>query len=215
MSIINIDPVYTRWLDRLFAQWRYSPNILKMLEIFSDPQQDTLDVCEYILCNLNLDTDEDIFLDIIGTWLGVERPPCQEDRIFTLCRLGEVQDPWKSFADTSDPDVTVGGYMGSLKGMQCQDDPEKKMSNDDYRKLISQKAISYRKKMTVENFFNYLLEFGYRCRIDDDTKFEAVADPSEYNDLGHWERWYIENKGFKPAGIKVRVEENLRNEDEI
>jgi hypothetical protein len=212
MTILD---VHARWLERLFYQWQDSPNILALIEIFSDPFQDSVDVCEFLLNSIGIDDGEGVQLDWIGEIIGVERPQAQETRIFTLCRLGEVQDPDKSFADESDPTVTIGGYMGTLRGLVDQDDPDALMSDADYRRLLKQKAQSFRSKMTRLNFFNYLLAFGARSKIEVPGALEVEGDPIRYDDLTHWERWYIETKGFRPAGVRVEIRERLRNEDSI
>ena len=202
-------------LERLFSVWKNSPNILNIIEFVSDPLQDTADVSDYILAHFSIDTAEGEMLDNLGEIIGVARPPKQEVNIFTLCRKGEVQDPDKSFADTSDPTVTVGGRLTTLTGLVDEDATDPNMSDTDFRYLIRQKASAYRTDMTRRNLFNYLLAFGSRCEIDDDTAHTVAIDPISYYDLNNWAKTYVAEKGFKPAGISIDFRDNLYHESSI
>ncbi|MCP4712593.1 MAG: DUF2612 domain-containing protein [Planctomycetes bacterium] len=198
---------------RLFSRFRNSPNIIGLIEILSDPLQDTVDACDFILANKSIDDSEGEQLDFIGELIGVYRPLQQEDpsNIFTMCSLGEADDLDGSTGFFDDTDtVEIGGYMTSYVGIPDQSDPTAEMEDAPFRILIKQKASSYRKKPTRLNLFNYLIAFGSRCKIDDDTAHTIVFDPVSYYDLNDLYKWYVENKGFKPAGISVDIEENLR-----
>lgn len=196
---------------RTFAQFRDSPHIQDLIETLSDPIQDTSNVMDFILGSLAIDDAEGEQLDFLGELIGVRRPPAQETRLFTLLRLGEVGDPGTGFADDENP----GGYMTTLKGLESQANPGSEMSDEDFRFLIRQKAASYRKKATREILFLYLIAFGARCKIDDDTEFEIKIDPDTYDDFDEWTRNYIETRGFKPAGISVKILETTRHKDSI
>jgi hypothetical protein len=204
--------------SRITPKFRYSPIIQGLLEIIAAPIQDTIDAVEFILTHLSIDDAEGEQLDLVGGLIGVKRPLKQEDpeNLFTLCREGEFDDPDNStgFCDESDSVVT-GGYLTTEEGLASITDPGATMPDADYRRLIRQRAASYRKKMTVENLFTYLLAFGARCAIDDDETYLTQIDPVRYYDLDEWEKWYVVNKGFSPAGLKVRFEEMLRNEESI
>lgn len=107
----------------------------------------------------------------------------------------------------------IGGYLGDNDGMAALDGSN--MSDEDFRFLIKQKAASYRNKMTVELLFLYLVAFGGRCLINDDDSMIVEIDPIRYQDFDDWTRSYIEQRGFKPAGLTVKFRENMRDKDTI
>jgi hypothetical protein len=203
--------IETLFKDRTFAQFRDSPHIQDLIETLSDPMQDSSDVADFILGSLNIDDAEGEQLDYLGERIGVSRPPAQETRIFRMVRLGEVGDPDEGFSDDENP----GGYMTTLEGLESISAPGTDMSDEDYRFLIRQKAASYRKKATREILFSYLLAFGARCKIDDDTDLKIDIDQDRYDDLDNWARNYIETRGFKPAGIAIKILETSRHKDSI
>ncbi|NIS15872.1 MAG: DUF2612 domain-containing protein, partial [candidate division Zixibacteria bacterium] len=197
--------------SRTFGFLKDSPNIQALIEIFSDPLQDTWNVLDFILDHSSIDTAEGEQLEYLGSLIGVERPRKQETRIFTLCREGEIQDPDKTFKT----DETPGGYLGSREGLFDQDDPDAEMNDADYRYLIRQKAAAFRNKATREILFLYLIAFGCQAKIDDDETLTVWLDPVRYADLNSWSRNYIETRGFKPAGISVRFIGTTRHGDSI
>jgi hypothetical protein len=204
---------YQTLFDKLLYQFRDSPNILQVITAFSEPIQDTLDVLDYIETNLDIDVADGTMLDKLGSILGVKRPPRQETRIFTLCKLGEVLPPWQGFADTSDPSVTVGGYLTTTRGLVDQSDPDAMMADKDFRYLIRQKAKALRRLMTYDNLASYMVAFGHRAKIDDSGDLVVVIDPFDAPD--EWTRWYIENRGFSPVGIKIVLQDPLRDGEVI
>lgn len=200
--------------SRLFYFLRQDPVTAALIDIMSDPIQDTYDVCAFILGAQNIDTAEGEQLEFLGEMIGVSRPPAEEPDIFTLTRIGESVDHDNKLGFFDDTDtVEIGGYMVKTNGLVAVDGSD--MSDADYRYLIRQKAASYRKKMTRVNLFNYLIAFGTKCLIDDDTRFEVELDPLKYYALNEWEKWYAINKGFKPAGIRTFWRDNLRHGDSI
>lgn len=203
--------ILTDFQARLFSQFDNSAHIQAMVEILSDALQDTVDACDYILDHSSIDTAEGELLEYLGEKIGVRRPRAQETKIFTLCRLGEVQHPDMGFSDDENP----GGYLTTQEGLEDQSDPDSVMTNVDYRYLIKQKAASYRKKMTREILFEYLIAFGCQCKIEDEETLSVWIDPVRYSDFDQWTRNYIETRGFKPAGISVRFRDTSRHEDTI
>ena len=213
MTDLITNGVEDTWKNRLFHIFRNSPHIVALIEILSDPLQDSVDVCNFILAHRSIDDAEGEQLEFIGDLIGVTRPLAQEDpnNIFTLCSISETDDLDGSTGFFDDTDtVETGGYLTSYYGIPDQSDPTAQMSDADFRYFIRQKAASLRRKMTMANLFNYLIAFGGRCKIDDDTDMTVVVEPVSYYDFDDWTKWYIENKGFKPAGISVDLEENIR-----
>ena len=202
---------------RVFKQFRNSPHIVALFEILADPLQDLSDAADYILAHMSIDTSEGHALDMLGEIIGVTRPALQEPDIFTLRQPGEVVDPdnHTGFGCDDDPTVSTGGYLGTCAGLALVSDPDAKMSDEDFRFLIRQKAASFRTKFTRENAFLYLLAFGSRCIIDDDTVLEVIFDPVNYQDLSAWEKWYILEKGMKPGGVYTDFLDKMRNGDSI
>ncbi len=200
--------VLSDFTDRLFYQFRDSPHITALIEIICDPIQDQVNVSNFILDSASIDDAEGEQLEMLGEIIGVERPPAQETNTFRLVRLGEVQDPDRGFATDENP----GGYMVGYKGLAAVDGSE--MSDTDYRYLIRQKAASYRTIMTRANIFEYLLAFGARCKIDDNTKFNLEIEPINYYDFDQWTQYYIVTRGFAPGGIMLGIVNNT-HEDSI
>lgn len=210
---------------RLFKLFKDSPNINALLEIHSIPIQDARDVYEFLIGET--DEDEGVFsiddgegeqLEFVGELIGVKRPLAQEDpqNIFSLYRLGESGDPDNKTGFYDDTDsVDTGGYMTSTKGIPSITDPGSLMDDVEFRKMIRQKAASFRKKMTRENLFNYLIAFGARCLIDDETTHVCKIDPISYDDMNNFFKWYTVTKGFKPGGIRVEFEGRLRDKEPI
>ena len=201
--------------SRLFYFLRNDPVTAALIDVISDPLQDTYDVCNFILTHSSIDTAGGEQLDFLGELIGIERPPAQEAKIFTMNRLGEVPDldNNRGFFDDSDATVDIGGYMTTSTGYEAVDGSD--MADVDYRYLIRQQAAAYRKKMTRVNLFNYLVAFGSKCLIDDETNMEVEIDPFDYYALNDWEKNYVLTQGFKPAGIKTTFRDNVRHEDEI
>lgn len=201
-------------LDRLKAQYSASPIILALIEQISVPMQDTFDVVEWIINNSAIDTAEGEQLDFIGELIGSPRPPLQETNLFTLVAQGEFEDRDNCFGfrDDTDSDVTTGGYLPGVNGLVDQSDQDAQYSDEDYRVLILRKAASFRSKMTRLNLFNYVLGYGARVAIDDDTDHVVIMDPSDQDALTQFERWHILNRGFKPAGTRVEFETTRRGD---
>jgi hypothetical protein len=181
--------------------------------------QDTLDAIEYLNAMVDLDDYEGVHLDNWGELIGVKRPKAQElpENIFTLCDLGEANDPnnQRGFLDDTEA-VLTGGYMVGPEGLESQTDPGADMSDADYRYLIRQKAAALRSRMTERNLFDYLIAFGTRCKIDNDsTVFTSDIDPQNYYDTNAWAKHYIETRGFAPSGLTVQFLDNLRTVKDI
>ena len=202
---------------RAFKQWKDSPHIVALFEIIADPLQDLNDVAAYILAHLSIDDSEGLVLDMLGELIGVNRPPMQEPNIFTLRRVGEIVDLDNDtgFGDDTDPTVPTGGYLGTVEGLALVSDPTAEMSDEDFRFLLRQKAASFRSKFTRENIHLYLVAFGSRCVIDDDTTLAAEYDPMNYYDLGAWQKFYVLTKGFKPGGVATDFRDMMRHGDSI
>jgi len=214
MSSIN---VIEHLQEKLHKQYKNSPNINRLLNTIAVPLQDTVDVCDFLLDRKTIDEMIGFELDFVGSKIGVVRPNEQEpqEHLFTLVDEGECYDPnWETgFGDETDP--TVGGYFADESGLPLVANEDQKMNDADYRKLLKQKAASFRKRATRETLFDYLIAFGARCLIDDDTGQDIVFDPIDYYALTDFDKWYAINKGFKPATISTSFRGNMRNGDSI
>lgn len=211
--------VLTDLQARLLKWAKDSVNINALLTILADPIQDTRDVLEFLLGELADDdgvfviaTAEGEQLDLMGELIGVKRPLKQElpENRFFLHALGSTADPDKStwFYDSGDE---TGGYLTSIAGISSFTEPGAQMENREYRKMILQRAQSFRSKATLTNLFNYMLAFGGRVTIDDDTTHRIVYDPDEYDDMDDFFRNYAVTKGFKPGGPNITFERQLRD----
>ena len=194
------------------------PEQESLVEIKADPYQDTQDACDYLTAIEDVDDAAGVHLDIRGELIGVKRPMLQEDpeNIFTMRRLGYTGDPDNStgFSNSTGGDGT-GGYITSLEGLNSVTEPGEQIADADYRRLIKAKAKTFFLKMTDANLFTFLLTFGARCAINDDTAHTVIIEPAEFDDLNGWERWYASTKGFKPAGISVDFNTRLTHKDSI
>ncbi len=203
--------------DRVFKQFKDSPHIVALFEIIADPMQDLSDVADYILAHLSIDDSEGLALDMLGELIGVNRPPMQEPNIFTLRRPGDTSDPDNDtgFGNDDDPALSTGGYLGTCQGLALVSDPDAEMADEDYRFLLRQKAASFRSKFTRENIYLYLIEFGSRCVIDDDTVLDVEYDPVTYYDLNAFQKFYVLSRGFKPGGVSTDFRDMMRHGDSI
>lgn len=190
--------------ERLFAKYRDSPNILGIMEILSDPAQDTRDVLDWLLSGLSIDTAEGELLDFLGELIGVDRPPAQEEDILWLCGDWETADDPDNHYGLAPDTLDEGGYLTGDDGLPSKSAPGTYMSDADFRDLIRSKGTSYRQKATRETVYEYLVDLGTRCKILETDKF-VEFEPSSYADLNYWLRNYIENRGFRPAGIQIQI----------
>lgn len=187
--------------------YRGSPNFEALVRAISVPIQDRVNVYEYILSMRTIDEKVGVFLDQVGSKIGVKRPPAQVDErfLFTLYdedEAGENFDEYTGFSEEDEPEL--GGYLIDENGLDTGDG--ELMSDADYRVLLKQKAALIRSKMTEENLIEYFLVFGCPIAIDDSNNLVVHITPNNDADLSQWERWYIENHGFKPAGIRVEMD---------
>lgn len=196
--------VYADILDRLFAKYRHSPNILKVLEILATPIQDTNDAIDYILDHLSIDDAEGPLLDAMGSWIGVARPRAQEEDVFWLCRDEDVADDPDNHHGLATDALTEGGYLTGDDGCPSKSDPGAYVSDAEYRLYIRAKAATFRKKATREILHNYFLQFGVRSRITEGTRTVEI-EPSSYNDVDYSIRYHLTNRGYRPAGIAFSI----------
>lgn len=200
--------------ERLFAKYRNSPNILGIMEILSDPVQDTRDVLDWLLSGLSIDTAEGELLDFLGEIIGSDRPSAQETDIFWLCGDWETPGDPENRHGLAPDSLDEGGYLTRDDGLPSKSAPGTYMSDVDYRELIRSKAASFRQDATRETVYEFLVDLGVRCKIIEahrDVEFE----PSSYDDLNYWLRGYIEARGFRPAGIRVRIKDQTEPSEEV
>ena len=206
--------VYENILDRLFAKYRYSPNIIGVLEILSDPIQDTDDAIDWLLDHLSIDGAEGELLDFMASWIGVTRPPEQEENLLLLFRDEEVADDPENNHGLAPDSLATGGYLSSDDGCLSKSDPGSYVDDETFRTFIRAKAATFRKKATPEVMFEYILSFGIRSVLYED-ELSCEIDPSNYEDMSLFIKNYIETRGFRPAGIKVSVKLQTTSSSEI
>jgi hypothetical protein len=196
-----------RFLNYLYSQFRDSPVLRDFWDALMAPMIDTINTCEYILAHHGIDNAEGEFLDSWGHLIGVERPVLQESEIFTLCSEGEPDDTYirRGFYDS---ESDSGGYITTEEGLQSVGNPDQYMGDIDFRKLIKTKAATYRRKATQSVLWNYLIEFGVQSLINED-EWTINLELLNYNDIGEWTKNYILTRGYKPAGIGLRITENV------
>jgi hypothetical protein len=196
--------------DKLLSQFRESVHVNELLDVLASAKQDPVDVCEFILSSTDIHTATGDILNIYGEMIGVKRPPAQETKLFQLTSSVDPPDDYENNHGFYDSNDGTGGYMSSIIGLPAIDGSE--LSDDDYRDLILAKAATFRTRATREEFFSYLLQFGARCILDDDTKFSVEIEQVTWSDFNDWQRNYVLTKGFDPAGINVAFKDNLTKE---
>lgn len=200
--------------ERLFAKYRNSPNILGIMEILSDPAQDTRDVLDWLLGQLSLSTATGEVLDFFGELIGVTRPLAQEDDILWLCADWETADDPDNHYGLATDALTEGGYLTGDDGVLSKSSPGSYMGDDDYRELIASKGSTYRQKATRGIVYTYILELGIRCKIIESDKIVDLQ-PHSYDALNYWLRNYITSRGFRPAGIQIRIPDQTEPDPEV
>jgi len=206
--------VYTDILTRLFAKYRHSPTILGVLEILSDPIQDTNDAIDWILAHLSIDDSDGEILDFIGGWIGVDRPPAQEEDILWLCRDEEVaDDPGNNYGLATDA-LTEGGYLTGDDGCPSKSDPGTYVSDEDYRLYIRAKATAFRTKATRDIMYDYIFQFGIRPKFVHGTRALEI-EPHSYDDFDYALRNHILNRGFRPAGVDITIKLQTESDPEV
>lgn len=206
--------VYSDILDQLFAKYRNSPNILKVFEILSNPLQDTNDAIDYILNHLSIDDAEGPILDAMGSWIGVQRPPLQEDDIFWLCRDEDVADDPNNDHGLATDALTEGGYFTGDDGCLSKANPGSYVDDEEYRLYIRAKAATFRKKATRDIMYNYILQFGVRSKLNEGTRTVEI-EPSSYDYLNYAIRYHLINLGYRPAGIDISIKLQTESDSEI
>lgn len=208
--------VKSTWESRNFSKYRESPNVLGTIELMSDPLQSTEDVLDYILSHRSIDDAEGELLDFLGEMIGVKRPPAQEsdDNLLWFCLPEDYADDLDGSMSLAPVDLSTGGYMTGHDGILSVTDPGSYVDDVEYRALIRTKAASFRKKADRETVYSYLLEFGVRCKIIESHRF-VEFEPHSYDKLNYWVRNYIEERGFRPAGIQVKIKHQTSPDPEI
>ena len=206
--------VYQNILDRLFSKYRDSPNILGVLEILADPIQDTDDAIDWLLSHLSIDGAEGELLDFMASWIGVTRPPAQEEDIFILFRDEEVADDPENHHGLAPDDLSSGGYLSADDGCLSKSDPGAYVDDATLRTFIRAKSATFREIATPEIIYNYILQFGIRVKLIEDI-LECQIEPSKYEEISLLVKYYIENKGFRPAGIQTFVKRQEASDSEV
>ena len=206
--------VYDDILDRLFAKYRHSPNILKVFEILSSPMQDTSDAIDYILDHLDIDEAEGPLLDAMAGWIGVKRPALQEEDIFWFCRDEDVADDPDNHHGFATDALTEGGYFTGDDGCPSKAYPGDYIDDDEFRTYIRAKATTFRKKATRDIMYNYILQFGVRSKFIEGTRTIEI-EPSSYDDVNYAVRYHLINLGYSPAGITVSIKQQTVSDSEV
>ena len=208
--------VLTDWQELLFAKYRHSPNVNGTVELLAAPIQDSRDVLDWILDQNNLDDAEGEILNFRGELIGVTRPLAQEpdENLLWLCNDEDAADDIDGSMSLAPDDLSTGGYLTGDDGIPSVSDPGAYMADTEYRALIRSKAATYRQKATRSAIYDYLLTFGVRCKINE-TDREVGFEPHSYDALNYWARDYIVSRGFRPAGIRVYITEQLESDSEV
>lgn len=206
--------IYSDMYSRLFAKYKHSPNIYGLLEILASAQQDTDDVLEWVLSQLSIDGGEGEILNAIGEIIGVNRFALQEERLWKLVRPEELADDPYHLNGLSSDGVSDGGYLSGPAGCVSKEDPDGYVTDAEHRELIRSKAATYRKKATKANMYSSLLALGHRCRIHESDKLVEI-EPSSYGEFMYHLRNYITQKGFRPAGIQVKIKIQTEPDSEV
>lgn len=196
--------VLADFTGRLFAKYRHSPDILGLLAVMAAPVQDTEDVLDYILSHLSIDTAEGELLDFLGDFIGVSRPLEQEipENLLWLVEEDEVGDDLDGSMSLAPADESNGGYLTGDTGLASKTNPGAYMSDLEYRKLIRTKAATLRSRPTRTNLFDYMMQFGIRCKITGVVS-PITFEPCDYRHINYWTRNYVLTKGFRPTARRI------------
>jgi hypothetical protein len=206
--------VYNDIVELIFAKYRNSPIILKVLEIISVPIQDSSDAIDYFLDHLSIDDAEGPILDALASWIGVDRPLAQEQNIFWLRRREDVLgDPLNQHGLTRRGN-SDGGYLTTRQGCSSKQYPGTYASDAEFRLYIRAKASTFRTKAVRDAVYTYVLQFGVRCKIAEDTRAFEI-EPSSYDDLNYAIRYHILNRGYRPSKIDVSLKRQTESDSEI
>ena len=208
--------VYAEIIDRLFAKYRHSPNILKVFEILSDPLQDTSDAIDYIIDHLSIDDAEGPMLDAIGSWIGVQRQALQEEDIFWLFRKEDVGDDPENHHGLCQRSTltTDGGYLTTKTGCPSKAYSGAYVDDETFRLYIRAKAATFRKKATRDIMYNYILQFGCRSKLYEGTRTVEI-EPSSYDDINYAIQYHLTNLGYRPSGVNISIKRQTKSDAEV
>ena len=207
--------VYTGMIQYLFARYQHSPNVLSLLELLSTPLQDTRDVLEWLEDQLDLDSAEGVILDAYGELLGVPRPPLQEADILWLCEDSEYGDDPDNHFGLAPDSLDEGGYLTLDNGLLSRRYPGEYVSDEDYRQWIRIKISTFREKATLQTLYAYLQVFGIRVKFEENDPLILDLEFEAYDPVDYYTRDYIINKGFRPAGVQIRIKEQTESDSEV
>jgi hypothetical protein len=194
--------LYNTAKGQLLNQFSESTNLLALLEVLFARLEDSKGVLDYIATNVNLDTAEDVWLDIIGRIVGVEKPPKEQDpaTIFTCKSVGEADDPAKGCYSAGPP--VTGGYVQTIEGLTDISDPSAMETNDNYRKLIRAKTFANNATGTFADLYVYLKNgFGVHSELSSPEAGNVVI--TLYSFLSQRERQHVIQYGPRLAGILI------------
>lgn len=195
---------YTEFTDRALSQFKGSTNLLLLFEAIYDQVQDSQDMVDYLLDGgLSVDTAEGVWLDVLGTIVGLPRPYADQDKdtIFTVKLTGEVDDPDLGCYDSV---AGTGGYTQTYSGINDVSDSSTQVSDSEYRKQIKAKAIANHVSGIPSDFYTFLKN-GFDVESDIDDSTVGLIEITVYDFLSQKERRFVEDKGPRSAGTRVEI----------
>ena len=206
--------ILTSMTGNLFAKYRHSPYILGLFEVIAGALQDTSDVLDFFEGQLSIDTGEGVILENLGGWIGVNRPPAQEEDGLVLIRDGDILGDPENHHGLAPDDLSTGGYLYRDDGLPSKADPNSFVDNPTYRLYIRAKAAAFRRRATRDTLYNYALQFGVRPKIIEGVRSIQIQ-PSDYDDLTMYLRYHLIHRGFRPAGIEVSIYKQSEQSAEV
>lgn len=194
---------YQEFLDRCLNQFLNSTNLQLLFEDIYDQVQDSQDLVDYLLTNLNVDTAEGVWLDRLGVLVGLPRPYADQDKdyIFTAKLTGEVDDPEKGCYDSA---TGKGGYIQTYVGINVVADTSTQVSDAEYRKQIKAKAVANHVSGIPSDFYDFLKD-GFDVESDIDDSTVGLIEITIYDFLSQKERRFVEENGPRSAGTRVEI----------
>ena len=103
--------------ERLFNQFKKSPDILDLIDVVLEYIEETDGIIEDIALRRFKDTGEGVWLDIVGEIVGMPRPHDEvpDDEIFTYRSVTWPNNPSKGYS--SHPPPFTGGKYQSIFGL--------------------------------------------------------------------------------------------------
>jgi len=135
--------------SRPLNQFQVTARLLSLLDAVNNRFEDSDAVLDYLLYYRFLDTASGVWLDTLGTIIGLARPYTERDDIFTFKTVGEADDTTLSYGSVGG---TGNGVYSSLTGT-----PTTTLVDDTvYRALLKARIFATFAEPTIPNIYLFI-----------------------------------------------------------